>query len=58
MSRILDAVSWLLPGRAGLPHAKASAAGPLIAWEPLGQPVWTPRDYSAFARASLWNSAA
>ncbi len=23
--------------------AKASAVGPLIAWEPLGQPVWSPR---------------
>ncbi len=57
MSRILDAVSRLLPGRAGLPHAKASAVGPLIAWEPLGQPVWTPRDYSAFAREGYMQNA-
>jgi HK97 family phage portal protein len=50
MSRIHDAIGWLLPARAPKQEAKASAAAPLIAWEPLGRPVWSPRDYSAFAR--------
>ena len=30
-------------------HTKASAAGPLIAFEHLRRPVWTPRDYAVFA---------
>ena len=34
----------------GAPAAKASLAGPLIALESLRRPVWTPRDYTAFAR--------
>ncbi len=55
MSRILDAVSRLLPGRAA--DTKASAVGPLIAWEPLGQPVWAPRDYAAFAREGFMQNA-
>jgi phage portal protein BeeE len=56
MSRMLDAMSRLLPGRAPRPHvkasagAKASAVGPLICWDAPGQPMWSPRDYSAFAR--------
>ncbi len=36
---------------------KGSAAGPLIAYEPLGQPVWAPRDYSAFAREGFMQNA-
>ena len=31
--------------------------GPLIAWEPLGQPVWSPRDYAAFAREGFMQNA-
>jgi HK97 family phage portal protein len=31
-------------------NTKASAAGPLIALHHTGQPVWSPRDYAAFAR--------
>ena len=31
--------------------------GPLIAWEPLGQPVWAPRDYAAFAREGFMQNA-
>jgi HK97 family phage portal protein len=31
-------------------HAKASRAGPLIALSSPGRPVWSPRDYAAFAR--------
>ena len=57
MSRILDAIGRLLPARAPTRDAKASAAGPLIAWEPLGQPVWSPRDYSAFAREGFMQNA-
>jgi HK97 family phage portal protein len=62
MSRILDAIGRLLPARAPLQaevlaEAKASAVGPLIAWEPLGQPVWSPRDYSAFAREGFMQNA-
>jgi HK97 family phage portal protein len=61
MSRILDAVSRLLPRRtanaAARADAKASAVGPLIAWEPLGQPVWAPRDYAAFAREGFMQNA-
>jgi len=61
MSRILDAMSRLLPARApkadAHPEGKASAVGPLIAWEPLGQPVWSPRDYAAFAREGYMQNA-
>lgn len=57
MSRILDAIGRLLPARSLQPEAKASGAGPLIAWEPLGQPVWSPRDYSAFAREGFMQNA-
>jgi phage portal protein BeeE len=57
MSRILDAMSRLLPGRAQRSEAKASAVGPLIAWDPPGQPVWSPRDYSAFAREGFMQNA-
>ena len=31
-------------------EAKASRTGALLAFETLGRPVWTPRDYQAFAR--------
>jgi HK97 family phage portal protein len=62
MSRILDAVGRLLSGRsandpARPADAKASAVGPLIAWEPLGQPVWAPRDYAGFAREGFMQNA-
>lgn len=57
MSRILDAIGRLLPARAPRQEAKASAADPLIAWEPLGQAVWSPRDYSAFAREGFMQNA-
>ena len=32
------------------PEAKTSAAAPLIALQYQRQPVWSPRDYGAFAR--------
>lgn len=61
MSRILDAVGRMLSGRTvndlARADAKASAVGPLIAWEPLGQPVWAPRDYAAFAREGFMQNA-
>ncbi|PPD00126.1 MAG: phage portal protein [Hyphomicrobium sp.] len=37
--------------------AKASRTGALIAVEHLGQPVWSPRDYSAFAREGFMQNA-
>ena len=36
---------------------KASATGPLIALQSLRQPVWTPRDYQAFAREGFMQNA-
>jgi len=53
MSRMLDAMSRLLPRCAPQADAKASAVGALIAWDTPGQPVWSPRDYAAFARHRL-----
>lgn len=42
----------LLRGAAPVPShsSKASAAAPLIALHTTGRPVWSPRDYAAFAR--------
>ena len=37
--------------------AKASRAGPVIAYDTLGQPVWSPRDYGAFAREGFMQNA-
>ena len=53
--RILDAIGRLWPARNA--DIKASAVGPLIVWEPLGQPVWAPRDYAAFAREGFMQNA-
>ena len=36
---------------------KASRVGPLLAFEALGQPVWSPRDYAAFAREGFAQNA-
>ena len=36
---------------------KASRVGPLIAYDTLGQPVWSPRDYGAFAREGFMQNA-
>jgi HK97 family phage portal protein len=44
---------WRAPTRSqgpGTPATKASATAPLIALHHTGQPVWSPRDYAAFAR--------
>jgi len=40
-------------GGTGTTVATKSTGGPLIAIENLGQPVWTPRDFAAFAREGL-----
>ena len=39
------------------PEEKASRAGALIAIESLRRPVWTPRDYAAFAREGYMQNA-
>ncbi|HVZ05131.1 phage portal protein [Hyphomicrobium sp.] len=39
------------------PSIKATATGPLIAYQNLGEPVWAPRDYSAFAREGFMQNA-
>ena len=36
---------------------KATATGPLIAYHNLGEPVWAPRDYAAFAREGFMQNA-
>lgn len=65
MPRILETLAGFWPGRARPPaaasavadEAKASATGPLIVLETLGRPVWTPRDYEAFAREGFMQNA-
>jgi HK97 family phage portal protein len=62
MPSILETLAGLWPSRATpaarLAHeAKASATGPLIVLETLGRPVWTPRDYEAFAREGFMQNA-
>jgi len=64
MPRILDTLAGLWPRRttpdavrALAPEEKASATGPLIVLETLGRPVWTPRDYEAFAREGFMQNA-
>ncbi len=54
MTNLTDTLARLWRPRA---EAKASRAGPLIAWESLGQPVWAPRDYAAFAREGFMKNA-
>src|SRR4051795_9285807 len=39
------------------PELKTSRTGPLIAWSQVGRPVWTPRDYTAFAREGFQQNA-
>ena len=43
--------------KGGAADTKASLAGPLIAFEALHRPVWSPRDYSAFAREGFMQNA-
>lgn len=59
MLPFLKALARLLPRRETMPIAdtKASRTGPLIAFESLGRPVWTPRDYVAFATEGYMQNA-
>src|SRR5205085_8078466 len=43
--------------RGGGDEHKASLAGPLLAFESLRSPVWSPRDYAAFAREGFMQNA-
>jgi HK97 family phage portal protein len=53
-----QAVDRFMPASAARPPAtKASRAGPLIAYEHLRQPAWTPRDYASFAREGFAQNA-
>lgn len=47
------------PTRSGEPGSsfKGSVVGPLIAYQNLGEPVWAPRDYTAFAREGFMQNA-
>ena len=45
--------AWHLAPRS----TKASRIGPLIAYEHLRQPAWTPRDYASFAREGFAQNA-
>jgi HK97 family phage portal protein len=59
MPQWMDALAWLRPRRAmtAANDRKASATGPMIAFETLRRPVWTPRDYAAFAREGFMQNA-
>ncbi|MBN9246021.1 MAG: phage portal protein, partial [Hyphomicrobium sp.] len=63
MSRISEALASLWFGAQNLrsdglqPSQKGTATGPLIAYQNLGEPVWAPRDYSAFAREGFMQNA-
>ena len=57
----LDAPGFPSPLRGGVrgggSEQKASLTGPLLAFEALRQPVWSPRDYAAFAREGFMQNA-
>ncbi len=58
MSFFPQVLARLMPGRARVPEIqKGSATGALVAFEQLGQPVWSPRDYAAFAREGFMQNA-
>ena len=44
-------------GSPGMTSCKGTSTGPLIAYQNLGEPVWAPRDYSAFAREGFMQNA-
>ena len=54
-ARVRRALRRLVPQRQ--PEPKSSATAPLIAFESLRQPVWTPRDYHALAREGFAQNA-
>jgi len=51
-----DRRSTAITDRVGM-EGKASKTGPLIAYERSGEPVWSPRDYGAFAREGFMQNA-
>jgi HK97 family phage portal protein len=51
------ATSWPPLARHAPPAAKASRVGPLLAYGTLHEPVWSPRDYAAFAREGFMQNA-
>lgn len=58
MARMRRTLARWLPGsRPVKAEAKASAAGALIAFGGPGRPVWSPRDYAAFAREGYARNA-
>lgn len=63
MARLLDGLARMFPGQAitaadtTVSEAKASSVGGLVALNGLGRPVWTPRDYGAFAREGFMSNA-
>ena len=58
MSFFPQVLARLMPARARVPEIqKGSATGALVAFEQLGQPVWSPRDYAAFAREGFMQNA-
>ncbi|MGE5510156.1 MAG: phage portal protein [Bacteroidota bacterium] len=56
-ARLRRMLGRLMPARSPTPEPKASAAAPLIAFESLRQPVWTPRDFAALAREGFNQNA-
>jgi HK97 family phage portal protein len=54
-ARVRSALRRLVPRTQ--PEPKSSATAPLIAFESLRQPVWTPRDYHALAREGFAQNA-
>ncbi|MCH9806594.1 MAG: phage portal protein [Alphaproteobacteria bacterium] len=58
MPRILDALAGLLPRRPmPVAEAKASRTQGIVSFNGPGQPVWSPRDYAAFAREGFAQNA-
>ncbi|MGE0053139.1 MAG: phage portal protein [Hyphomicrobium sp.] len=53
----LGASAVLAGSESGSAEAKASRANGLVAIESLGEPVWSPRDYGAFAREGFMQNA-
>lgn len=58
MPSLVDAVRRFLTGGTRPFHeSKSHGPGPLITMHSPGQPVWTPKDYSAFAREGFMENA-
>lgn len=58
MSILQNAVTrWRAPRPADVSNTKASVVAPLVAMQWQGQPVWSPRDYTGFAREGFMQNA-